>query len=565
MIRNPRDLRNPAASLLGAAGLVAVFTLISRVFGFLRWLAQASWVGAAEVGNAYASANQIPNVIFEVAVGGALASITVPLLAKAIARNSRQEVSGIASALLTWTLTILIPLGLVLFLAADPIAALLPASRGSDWAAQNALMAQFLRAFAIQIPLYGLAVVAGGILQAYDRFAWPAAMPALSSLVVMLAYGLYGWWSRADTFDARALNVLGWGTSLGVALLGVPLVIPLVRLGLRLRPTWVMSRAQLRQALALGGFGIGSLLAAQGYMLAVLVLARWGGQVGTINVFQYAQAVYLLPYALFTYPVATVVFPLLTRSEAAGQHQECAQLAAASTALIAALAVLGVAGLVAVAPGMAAIFAWNRPIPGLELAIVAVSPALLGYALLYHLSRVVIALNRAVHSLVAALLAWGVAAVTAWILIKVLVPGLGAGAESLLALGWGQTVGMSLAGGYLVVVWQRIQPGGWRVVSLALVVTLPLAVLGAAGGRLIYRVIVALDVPLAVLWATLAAGAVVVVVSLPGLYLASVQFRGVVRRVRSGGVDKVGFMRCHLENEAAESSCFPKSSEGDQS
>lgn len=564
--RGPRNPRNPAAALLGAAGVVAMFTLISRVCGFFRWLAQASWVGAAEVGNAYASANQIPNVIFEVVVGGALASITVPLLAKAIAQNSREEVNTISSALLTWTLTILLPLGVVLFLAADPIASWLPASRGSDWAEQNALMAQFLRIFAIQIPLYGLAVVTGGVLQAHHRFAWPAAMPALSSLVVIVAYGLYGWWSRADALDARALDVLGWGTSLGVATLSLPLLIPLSRLGVKLRPTWAMPRAQLRKALELGGFGIGSLLAAQGYMLAVLILARWGGEIGTINVFQYAQAVYLLPYALFTFPVATVVFPLLTRSEAGGHHEEFTRLAAASTALIAALAILGTAGLFAVAPGMAAIFSWNRPIPGLELAIVAMSPALLGYALLYHLSRALIALDRAVHTFVAAVLAWGISAVTAWILIMVLAPELGGGAESLLALGWGQALGMSLAGVYLVVVWHRIQPGGWRILGTAIAVNLPLAALGAAGGRLTYGVIVALDLPLGVLWGTLAAGVVVVAVCLPGLYLASGQFRGVVRRARSRPDGNVGFMRSHPQSETSADSAEPSASpEGDES
>lgn len=530
--KNPA--RNPAAALLGAVGLVTVLTLVSRLIGFLRWLAQASWVGAEEVGNAYASANQIPNLIFEVVVGGALASVTVPLLAKAIANNSVQEVSVISSALMTWTLTLLVPLGVVLFLAADPIATLLPASRGSDWMMQNDLMAQFLRIFAVQIPLYGVAVVAGGVLQAHHRFAWPTVMPALSSVVTIGSYWSYAYLARGNPFEAKAVNLLGWGTSLGVVALSLPLLIPLFRLGVRLRLTWSVPRAQLRKALELGGYGIGSLLVAQGYMLAVLVMARWGGEVGTINVFQYAQAIYMLPYALFTFPVATVVFPLLTRSEAGERHREFAELAAASSALIAALAVLGTGGLITVAPGMAAIFSWNRPIPGMEIAIVAMSPALLGYSLLYHLSRVLIACNRAVHTFVAALLGWGGATVTGWVLIVVLAPHLGDGAKTLLALGLGQAVGMTLAGVYLLIVWHRLQAGGWRPLVLSVAVSIPLAVVGTAAGRVVYGMVVGLRLPVAVIWGTLLSGLTVVLVCLPGLYLASGKFRALVRLARRG-------------------------------
>lgn len=551
-LHNPA--RNPGAALLGAAGLVAVLTLVSRVFGFLRWLAQASWVGAEEVGNAYASANQIPNVIFEVVVGGALASITVPLLAKGIANNSREEVNQISSALLTWTLTLLVPLAVVLFLAATSIASWLPASRGSDWASQNALMAQFLRIFAIQIPLYGLAVVAGGILQAHHRFAWPAVMPALSSVVTICAYGGYDIWSKSDSYNPLAINALGWGTSLGVAALSLPLLFPLHRAGVRLRFTWMMPREQLRKALELGGYGIGSLLAAQGYMLAVLVLARWGGEIGTINVFQYAQAIYLLPYALFTFPVATVVFPLLTRSEAGGHHQEFSQLATASTALIAALAVLGTAGLYAVAPGMAAIFSWNRPIPGMEVAIVAMSPALLGYALLYHLSRVFIACDKAVHTFVAALIGWGGATLGGWGLIVVLAPELGDGSSTLLALGWGQVIGMTLAGIYLLIVWQGLRLGNMRALVVAILMNAPLGVGGAICGRIAYGVVTATNIPLAVLWGTLIAGLIVVLGCLPGLYFASGKFREVIRQARQRHDNDSGFMSSQHKSEPADNS-----------
>ncbi|MEO8555778.1 MAG: virulence factor MviN, partial [Actinomycetota bacterium] len=61
-----------APGLIAAAGLIAVVTLAARVFGFGRWLVFSQSVGATCVGSVYQAANQLPNVIFEVAAGGAL-------------------------------------------------------------------------------------------------------------------------------------------------------------------------------------------------------------------------------------------------------------------------------------------------------------------------------------------------------------------------------------------------------------------------------------------------------------------------------------------------------------
>ena len=115
---------------------------------------------------------------------------------------------------------------MILIVFAAPIAALFPTSQGVDPALQHELVASFLRMFALQVPMYGVAVVLTGVLQAHNRFTWPALTPMLSSLVVMATYGLYG--VLADGADATAsgpaLQVLGWGTTLGVAALSLPLL-----------------------------------------------------------------------------------------------------------------------------------------------------------------------------------------------------------------------------------------------------------------------------------------------------------------------------------------------------
>src|SRR5512141_3511965 len=82
--------------VFAAAGLIAVVTLAARVFGFARWLVFSQSVGATCVGSVYQAANQLPNVVFEVAAGGALAAVAVPIIAGQLARKAQSEVAQTA-------------------------------------------------------------------------------------------------------------------------------------------------------------------------------------------------------------------------------------------------------------------------------------------------------------------------------------------------------------------------------------------------------------------------------------------------------------------------------------
>lgn len=111
--------------IAGAAALIAVLTVLARLAGFGRTLVFAWAVGDNDLGDIYFAANLIPNIIFEIVAGGALASLVVPLLAGSIAAGDRAAVARTTAALLTWAMTLLIPLAVVMAVAAHPIIALL--------------------------------------------------------------------------------------------------------------------------------------------------------------------------------------------------------------------------------------------------------------------------------------------------------------------------------------------------------------------------------------------------------------------------------------------------------
>lgn len=305
--------------LFAAAGTIAVITLVARVVGFGRWFVFSHSVGATCVGSVYQSVNAVPNVLFEIAAGGVLAAVAVPLVAGALARGDRAGADATASALLTWAVAVLVPLGVVVAVAARPIASSL---LGTGCAGEVALGGELLRIFAIQVPLYGVAIVLAGVLQAHHRFVGAAVAPLLSSVVVIATYLAYRALAgdpaaEIERVPPEALVVLGVGTTLGVVALALPLLVPVRRAGVRLRPRLRFPEGVGGRVRLLAASGLVAVAGQQVATLVVIRLANDRGGAGTLNVYTYAQAVTLLPYAVLAVPLATAAFPSLAGAHAA--------------------------------------------------------------------------------------------------------------------------------------------------------------------------------------------------------------------------------------------------------
>ena len=382
-------------------------------------------------------------------------------------------------------------------------------------------------------------VVLTGVLQAHNRFTWPALTPMLSSLVVMATYGLYGALAGGDDMASDlALQVLGWGTTLGVAALSLPLLWPVHRLGLGLRPTLRLGGAQARRAVRLGGAGVWTILAQQVSVLVVLAMARWGGQTGTAAVYQYTQAVYVLPYAVLAVPVATVLYPRLTaafeaRELSAGSpggtgEENVRRLVATSTALVTAVAVAGTAMLLAASAAAERFFSFKQ-VDGMGQALAVLAPGLIGYALIYQVTRVLFAADRSRPAAHATAAGWLTVAVACVACVRLMAPSGGDGRATLVALGVGTTIGMTVAGASLLIVLARIMGGRvLRSTLTSLGAGLPVALaLGLAVREATTRVT---SLPLAVITAVIGAAAAAALV-LVVIHLAD---RSLLASVRGG-------------------------------
>ena len=438
-----------AAGFAGAATLIAGLTVASRLAGFGRTLVFAWAVGATVLGGIYQSANTVPNIIFEIVAGGALAGLVVPLLADAVGRQDRASVGATTSALLTWVFTLLLPAALVVALAAEPIVRLL--DRNAD-PVTVAVGAGMLRVFAPQLPLYGVGIVLTGVLQAHRRFAWPVLAPLLSSLTVIVAYEAFaavaGRKPPIAAVTRGEVLILSVGTTLGVVVLSLCLLLPLRRLGLRLRPAYRFEAGAARNVRRLAAAGAVTVAAQQLSLTLTIALAN-GGPHGSLVLYTLALTVYLLPWAVLALPIATSTYPALAEAAARGDRGGYAATLAPATRGLLLFGCLGAAALAALAAPLARILAGSTAGPQttgiVATAIVGFAPGLLGYALFALLTRALYANGDARVAALATVLGWGTVAAASLALAHALPVG-----RRVVALTGANSVGMLVLGGLLL-------------------------------------------------------------------------------------------------------------------
>jgi putative peptidoglycan lipid II flippase len=412
-----------AGTVLGAAAVITVLTVLARTTGFARNLVFAKTVGFTCLADTYTTVNTVPNILFEVVAGGALASLVVPLLAQAVASGDRDHVARTSSALLTWTVAVLVPVAALVAIFAEPLSSALLGAK--DCRGAVTVGAFMLRVFAPQIVLYGIGLVLTGILQAHGRFTGPAVAPMVSSAVVIVAYLLYDlaspYANDVDSLTTAQELVLSVGTTLGVVALSMCLLVPLGRTGVRLRVTFHFPDAVAAKARGLAYAGVAVLGAQQLAVLVGLLLGNGAGVPNsTVAVYWQAQTLFLLPWAVLAVPVATTVFPRLTQAWARGDVTGYRRDLGASTTVVLTLSLAATAALVAAAQPLAAMIALTapgRPSTGpLAAAVTAFAFGLPGYALFALLSRALYASGETRRTAVACVSGWAAVIIAAVVL-----------------------------------------------------------------------------------------------------------------------------------------------------
>ena len=305
------------ASVARSSGLMALGTIGSRGSGFVRLAALAAALGLSGVADPYNIANTLPNIVYELLLGGVLTSVVVRPLVQA-AKEDDDGGESFAQALLTFVVVALA----VAVLLGEALAPWIVRAYGSRLDAdQLELATGLLRLFLPQILFYGAGATMGAILNTRGRFGAPMAVPMLNNLVVVATLGVFVLMPgpRPPTpggLTSAQFLVLGVGTTLGIVAQTVALVPFLRRAGFRFRPRRLGS-ARFRSLARLGGWVVTYVVANQLGYLVVVRLAS-GVREGGYSAYTYAFQLFSLPHAIVAVSVITALAPAISGHAVAG-------------------------------------------------------------------------------------------------------------------------------------------------------------------------------------------------------------------------------------------------------
>ena len=227
------ETKKPSRSLAGIAGIVAVATMISKVFGLVRQQAIAAAFGVGPAAGAYNFAYVIPGFLLILlgGINGPFHSAIVSVLSK----RKQSEVAPIVETITTLVggLLLLVTIGLIVF--ADPLMHLVaPGLYISPEVAQaqgvnpeqfqvltqtRAIAVQQFRIMAPMALLAGLIGIGFGTLNASDQYWLPSISPLFSSVTVLIGIGVLAFQlgPQITTPQYALLGgiVLAWGTLAG--------------------------------------------------------------------------------------------------------------------------------------------------------------------------------------------------------------------------------------------------------------------------------------------------------------------------------------------------------------
>jgi putative peptidoglycan lipid II flippase len=294
-----------------SAGLVSVLFAASRLLGLLREVVIAARFGAGSELDAYLAAFRVPDMIFFLVAGGALASAFIPTFTACLAREDdprRAAAWRMASSVANLMLLASTALAVAAALLARPlVATVIAPGFGPE---QQALTAQLMTLMLLAPIIFGLSGIVMGILNSFQHFLAPALAPLLYNLLILLSA-----WFLAPQIGVYGLAIGVVAGALAHLLVQLPAL-------LRRRPlysfTLGLDNPNVREVGRLMGPRVLGLAAVQiNFLVSANLASRLG--VGSISALNYAWLLMLLPQGIIAQGIATAIFPTLSAQAARGQ------------------------------------------------------------------------------------------------------------------------------------------------------------------------------------------------------------------------------------------------------
>jgi putative peptidoglycan lipid II flippase len=316
----PADAQTPATDdrvgldtsrIAGAALIVMVFFVLSRVTGLAREVIIGAQFGTSADLDAYLAAFRLPDMLFQLAAGGALGSAFIPTFSSYLVNQDRAGAWLLFSRVLNLITLLLIVLATAATLLAEPLVANVIAPGFPP--EQQALTASLMRWMLLSTIVFGASGLIMGALNGLQHFLLPAAAPVLYNLCIIGSA-----WLLAPRFGIYGLVFGVVGGALAHLLVQVP---GLIRQGVRYTPSVKVRDPGVLEVARLMGPRVLGLFFVQMHFLVNTILASSLAP-GSLSALNYAWLLMLLPQGIFAQSLATATFPTFSAQYAAGQQDE---------------------------------------------------------------------------------------------------------------------------------------------------------------------------------------------------------------------------------------------------
>ncbi|MBW2094654.1 MAG: murein biosynthesis integral membrane protein MurJ [Deltaproteobacteria bacterium] len=299
-----RNSRSEGEKVSRAAGVVSLFTLLSRVLGLIRDMVIAALFGSGLTADAFFVAFRIPNLLRRLFAEGSLTIAFIPVFTEYLTRKGKDdafEMARVVLTLLSLALVIITVLGLLF----SPWIVRIQAFGFGGSGMKYDLTVLLTRITFPYIFFISLVAFFMGILNSLRHFAAPAAAP------ILLNVGIIGGAFLISPHLSEPIAGVAMGVFIG-GFLQVVLQIPwVVKSGMRLLPLWMPGHPAVRR--------IGRLMLPAVFGSAVYQFNQFMGTLlasflpeGSISWLYYADRVVQFPLGVFAIAISTAVLPSLS-------------------------------------------------------------------------------------------------------------------------------------------------------------------------------------------------------------------------------------------------------------
>ena len=317
--------------LFRASGIMALGTVISRITGFVRGILVVAVLGTTLLADTYNVANTMPNILYNLLVGGALTAIFIPQLVRSFDHADGGD--DFASRLITTiSLILLVLVSLGMFFAPALVRLYAPEFFTVGFETEQEIAIAFTRYCLPQIFFLGLFTMLGQVANARGSFGPLMWAPIANNLVGIALFGGFLIFSPGidiSSITSNQVALLGWGTTFSVVVQALVLVPVIKKLGISIKPR--LGVAGLGKSFNLAGWTLVYVLISQlGYLVTVNVAtsaAVRSAQEGVVTgvgytPYTYAYFVMLLPYSIVTISIITAILPHISKLALDGKREE---------------------------------------------------------------------------------------------------------------------------------------------------------------------------------------------------------------------------------------------------